>query len=90
MNNNAYEKFVSCFNDTYDVIVSEEELKTRMEEFNAWFSMLEESMNKQIANEVVPLITKAAEKIRHNQRTLEEMIIVNDGRMKVNSYYDKY
>ncbi|MEH7462398.1 flagellar biosynthesis protein FlgG [Bacillus thuringiensis] len=90
MNNNAYEKFVSCFNDTYDVIVSEEELKTRMAEFNAWFSTLEESMNNQVANEVIPLITKAAEKIRNNQHLLEEMIMVNDGRMKANSYYGKY
>lgn len=90
MNSNAYEKFTSCFNDTNDVTVSEEELELRMKEFNTWFSTLDETMRIQIANEVIPVIIKAAEQIRHKQRTLEEMILVNDSRMKANSYYGKY
>ncbi|PHA01934.1 flagellar biosynthesis protein FlgG [Bacillus pseudomycoides] len=90
MNSKVYEKFASCFNRTNDVIVSEEELETRMREFNTWLFSLDETMRLQIANEVIPLLTKATEQIRHKQRILEEMIEVNDGRMKANSYYGKY
>ncbi|MEI4830583.1 flagellar biosynthesis protein FlgG [Bacillus sp. FJAT-53711] len=90
MNNKAYEEFVSCFNNTNDVIVSEEVLETRMKEFNTWFSILDEPTRIQIADEVILLITKAKEQIRHKQRTLEEVILVNDSRMKANSFYGKY
>ncbi|MDC2865751.1 MULTISPECIES: flagellar biosynthesis protein FlgG [unclassified Bacillus (in: firmicutes)] len=90
MNSEAYNKFVSSFNDTYEVIVSEEELNVRMKEFNTWFITLDKAMRLQVANEVTPLITKAAEQIHYKQCTLEEMILVNDGRMKANSYYGKY
>lgn len=90
MNSKAYEEFASCFNDTNDVIVSKEELEARMKEFNTWFLTLDETARIQIADEVIPLITMAREQIRHKQRTLEEVILVNDSRMKANSFYGKY
>ncbi|MGG2092773.1 flagellar biosynthesis protein FlgG [Bacillus sp. S13(2024)] len=90
MNNRVYEEFTNCFNRANDVIVSEEELETRMREFHTWLLTLDETMRLQIANEVIPLLTKATEQIRYKQSILEEMIEVNDGRMKANSYYGKY
>lgn len=90
MNSREYEAFVSSFSEGYELIVSEEEFKNRSEQFNKWLVTLDEQKRLQVVDEVTELITKTAEGIKMKQSVLEEMILVNDSRMKANSHYGKY
>ncbi|PFJ17243.1 flagellar biosynthesis protein FlgG [Bacillus cereus] len=90
MNNDIYQAFVDCFNGMGELVVSEEEFAEKSEMLNRWMMTLDEAARSQVAEKVTPLIIKAAQYIRNKQKVLEEMITVNDGRMKANSVYAKF
>lgn len=90
MNNEMYQAFVDCFNGRGELTASEEEFSKKSEMLNRWMMTLDETERTQVAEEMSSLIIKAKNHIQEKQKTLEEMIVVNDGRMKANSYYGKY
>lgn len=90
MNSKEYDAFVSSFNERYELIVSENEFQLRSEQLNKWLLSLEEARRIQTAKEIEELIIKAKKCIIDKQSVFEEMILVNDGRMKANSYYSKF
>lgn len=90
MNNDTYQAFVCCFNESGELTVSEKEFTEKSEILKRWMMTLDETERTQVAEEMSALIIKAKNHIRDKQKTLEKMIVVNDGRMKANACYGKY
>ncbi|WP_369900252.1 flagellar biosynthesis protein FlgG [Bacillus manliponensis] len=90
MSSKEYDVFVSSFNERNELVVTQEEFQQRSEQLNKWLLSLEEEKRIQIAKKVEELIIRAQKCIVDKQSVFEEMILINDGRMKANSHYGKY
>lgn len=87
---NPFNVFMACFNSSFEIIVSTEELQRSMKEVNSWLVTLNGSEREAVANRMASYIQKAQEVIRKKQDVLEEIILANRGQMKANSQYGKY
>ncbi|MFD3446009.1 hypothetical protein ACFDTO_15555 [Microbacteriaceae bacterium 4G12] len=85
-----YDEFKQCFNASFSMIVSLEELQEKMTTLNRWLEMLCDEERREVAHEIETLILKAQESLSKKQIVLEETILANNSQMKANSYYGKY
>lgn len=88
--NNPFNAFAECFNPSFEIIVSTEELQRSMVEVNSWLMTLKGAERDAAAHRMSAYIQKAQEVIEKKKEVLEGILLANRGLMKANSQYGKY
>ncbi|MDG4656191.1 hypothetical protein P6P90_02475 [Ectobacillus antri] len=88
--NEPYLDFLSCFNESRNIIVSYEKLQEKMNHFNQWFLSLEQEKREVLSQQLILLLEEAKCKVQEEKDILEQIILSENAKGRANSTYGKY
>jgi hypothetical protein len=90
MFNNPFEEFISSFDESFNILISDEELELRFEKMNHWFQTLEKKEILEKAQQVQEFLMSAISYAERQKEGIGKLLVVNDKNAKANRTYSKF
>lgn len=90
MHKDPFSDFTSCFDKSYDVIVSDKELQEKFDTMNQWLKTLTKEDALQNARKVQNYLIEAISSAEKQRDGLGEQLQANKKQVKANLSYSKF